>query len=79
MTQKLQQLIREADTLTAEEQKLLLTHLATTRRNGNGAQVPYRWSDLRGRAPGLTGTGDAQQWVSDSRREDQHNSDRGTR
>ena len=70
MTQKLQQLIREADALSPDEQKLLLAHLAT-QRNGNGspAATPLRWSELRGRAPGLTGT-DAQTCVSASRRDD---------
>lgn len=79
MTQKLQQLIREADALSLNEQKLLPAHLATSPRNGNGSPSSPRWSDLRGRAPGLTGTSDAQDQVSASRRDDQRNSDRGSR
>jgi hypothetical protein len=78
MTAKLAELIREADALSQDEQKLLLAHLAQRQSNGAIIRAPRRWAELRGRAPGLVGT-DAQAWVTRSRREDQANSDRADR
>jgi hypothetical protein len=78
MTAKLAELIRQADALSQDEQKVLLSHLANRQSNGAGTPAPRRWAELRGRAPGLVGT-DAQAWVTRSRREDQANSDRGDR
>ena len=70
ITDRLNDLIKRVDLLTADEQLLLAAHLVERARQSYPAAVPSRkWREIRGLAhPSLLGE-DAQDWVSRSRRE----------
>jgi hypothetical protein len=65
-TSVLQDLMRQVDQLSTDEQLQLLVYIAERARQG--AQRP-KWSDLCGIAPDIMDGQDAQEWVSRTRRE----------
>jgi len=76
MSGRLSQVIQQVDALSPEEQRSLLAHLTERQRVAGGSPpAALRWQDLRGCAPDLVG-GDAQDWVTRSRRDDQRRRDR---
>jgi hypothetical protein len=64
MAASLQDLMRQVDELSTDEQLRLIEYVAGLARNGTRRA---RWSDLCGIAPDLTDGEDAQEWVSRSR------------
>lgn len=68
----LQNLMRQADSLSPDEQLRLAEYLLSRARTTR-ARPTRRWQDLCGIAPNLLGGEDAQEWVSHGRREsDRH-------
>jgi hypothetical protein len=66
----LQEIIKEVDQLSIEEQMLLITHVAeTARRNYQAPKRRRKWSEVEGVAPYPLVDEDAQAWVSRTRRE----------
>ena len=66
-----QELLRQADGLTVDEQLRLAAYLVDKARRACGAQPPPgKWCDLCGAAPYPLAGEDAQGWVSRTRRED---------
>jgi len=63
----LQDLMRQVDELSTDEQLRLLVYIAERARRS--AERP-KWSDICGIAPDLMDGEDAQEWVSRTRRED---------
>ncbi|MGQ9684363.1 MAG: hypothetical protein ACUVX9_17695 [Anaerolineae bacterium] len=66
MSVDLQNLMRQVDELSTDEQLRLLVYVAERARQS--AERP-KWSDICGMAPGLLDGEDAQEWVSRERRE----------
>lgn len=66
MTVDLQDLMKQVDELSTDEQLRLLVYVAERARQG--VERP-KWSDICGIAPDLLDGQDAQEWVSRSRRE----------
>lgn len=66
MAASLQDLMKQVDELSTDEQLRLIEYVAERARKGTKRA---RWSDLCGIAPDLTNGEDAQAWVSRSRRE----------
>ena len=67
-----QDLMRQADSLSPDDQLRLAEYLVSRARTTK-ARLPRRWQDLCGIAPNLLGGEDAQEWVSRGRREsDEH-------
>ncbi len=68
-SEMLNNLIKQADALTAEEQLRLAAHLTEKAKTKNRPTPRRKWRDIRGLAwPSLLGE-DAQAWVSRTRRE----------
>jgi hypothetical protein len=73
----LNDLIKEADSLTPDEQLRLAAYLLARARESDSAPSPrHKWQEIRGLArPSLLGE-DAQTWVSRTRREADEHRDR---
>ena len=70
MSPLLQTLLQQAEHLTAAEQLELISLLADQlRRQTDPPQTKRKWGDLRGMAPYPLMGKDAQEWVSQTRRE----------
>ena len=68
----LQELMQRADTLQADEKLILIAHLATFARSQTGTPTLRRaWQEIAGAAPHPLLGMDAQQWVTQSRREEE--------
>jgi len=83
-SKKLMEIMKQADSLSPDEQLDLISHLAQHARESYVEAKPRRkWSEISGIAPyPLTGEEDAQDWVTRSRREDDEHREqqlRGTR
>ena len=69
-SRELEDIIRQVDELTPEEQQRVVAHLAENARRRYQATKPRRqWDEICGAAPYPLVGEDAQQWVSHSRRE----------
>ncbi|MBD2362826.1 hypothetical protein H6G36_16830 [Anabaena minutissima FACHB-250] len=77
MSLSLQKIFSEIDKLTPEEQVTLLEHLVERmKKHLIPAQNKRKWNDLKGMATHPLFGEDAQQWVSQTRREgDEHRED----
>ncbi len=76
----LQNLIKQAEALSAEEQLRLIAYLAEKVRATYSATKPRRkWAELCGAAPYRLLGEDAQAWVSRTRREDTEQRERQLR
>ena len=73
-SKELDELVKKAEALTADEQLLLITHLVEKLREAHRAPKPRRkWREICGSAPYPLLGEDAQAWVSRTRREgDEH-------
>lgn len=68
MAATLQNLMRQADSLSPDDQLRLAEYLVSRARRVK-ARSSRRWQDLGGIAPNLLSGEDAQEWVSRTRRE----------
>ena len=62
-------MLAQADALPPDEQMQLIAHLAERNRRAMAGDPAPRWSSLRGRAPDLLASEDAQAHVTRTRRE----------
>jgi len=68
----LQELMQRTDTLQADEKLLLIAYLATSARSQSGTLTPRRaWEEIAGAAPHPLLGMDAQQWITQSRQEEE--------
>jgi len=66
----IERIIAETETLLPEEQLRLAAHLIEQARKSYGENASrHQWREIAGIAPNLTKGQDAQEWVSNSRRE----------
>jgi len=70
MSPQLQQVLREIEQLTLEEQLEVISHTTEQlKRRAGGNQTKRSWRELRGIAPNLLDGKDAQRWVNELRNE----------
>jgi len=74
MSPSLEKILNEIEQLTPEEQLTVMGHLVErVKKHITQAQPKRKWSDLKGIAPYPLLGEDAQEWVSQTRREgDEH-------
>lgn len=75
MSELLQELLKQAEQLSTEEQVQLIEHLANRVKIQQQNQPKRKISDFYGIAPNLLGGQDAQEWVNELRQEWQERED----
>jgi hypothetical protein len=75
MSERLQDLFKQAEQLSTEEQVQLIEYLATRMKINQQNKPKRKISDFYGIAPNLLGRKDTQEWVNELRQEWQERED----